>query len=298
MSHVGFIGLGKMGAPMAANIVKAGRTVRGFDLIPVLCEEASRNGVDIAASELEVADGAAAIVTMLPSGPHVLAALDDMLPAISGDTLVIDCSTIDIVSAQRMHERVRSVGALCLDAPVSGGVAGATAGALTFLCGGGEAAFDAARPLLEMMGANIILCGGAGMGQAAKLCNNMILGATMIATAEAFVLGEKLGLSHQALFNAVAISSGQSWSLIKYCPVPGPVPASPANNNYEPGFMSALMLKDLTLAQDAAAAAALATPLGAMAQQMFARFNVLGHGREDFSGIINMIRDRGNISSS
>lgn len=290
MSHVAFIGLGKMGAPMAANMVKAGRAVRGFDLVPALCAEAAENGVEIAGSALEAASGAAAIVTMLPAGRHVLAAMDDIAPALSHHTLVIDCSTIDIASARRLHQLVGAAGALSVDAPVSGGVAGAIAGTLTFLCGGSEAAFAAARPLLETMGANVLLCGGAGMGQAAKLCNNMILGATMIATAEAFVLGEKLGLSHQALFDAVAISSGQSWSLTKYCPVAGPVPASPANSGYKPGFMASLMLKDLKLAQEAASEAGVATPLGALSKQLFALYNAQGRGSEDFSGIINMIR--------
>jgi 3-hydroxyisobutyrate dehydrogenase len=290
MSPVAFIGLGKMGAPMAANLAKAGHEVRGFDLARDACAAVERQGVAVAASAREAAAGAAAVITMLPAGAHVLAALDDVLPTLRAGSLVIDCSTIDVASARRIHERVAATGANCVDAPVSGGVAGARAGALTFLCGGSEAAFEAARPFLEAMGKNIVRSGGPGLGQAAKLCNNMILGATMIVTAEAFVLGERLGLSHQALFDAVSISSGQSWSLTSYCPVPGPVPASPANSGYQPGFMAALMLKDLKLSQDAASEAGVATPLGATARQLFALFNALGHGAEDFSAIINLIR--------
>ena len=289
MTHIAVIGLGRMGAPMAGNLVKAGREVYGFDLVPALCENAARQGVVIAASAQEAAVGATAVITMLPAGAHVLAVLNDILPALGTRSLFVDCSTIDIASARRVHELVGATGAFCVDAPVSGGMAGAGAGTLTFMCGGDDAAFAAAAPILENMGKKIIHCGAAGMGQAAKLCNNMILGATMIATAEAFVLGERLGLTHQALFDAVSISSGQSWSLTNYCPVPGPVPASPANAGYQPGFMASLMLKDLKLAQEAASDAGVATPVGAMAAQLFALYNALGHGAEDFSGIINMI---------
>jgi 3-hydroxyisobutyrate dehydrogenase len=293
MSHIAFIGLGRMGAPMAANLARAGWEVRGFDLVKELREAASRDGVAIVASAREAATGASAVITMLPAGAHVLATLDDIATTLDATSLVIDCSTIDIEDARLVHERVEATGAACVDAPVSGGVAGAQAAALTIMCGGDDAAFGAAQPILAKMGAKILHCGGAGMGLAAKLCNNMILGATMIVTAEAFVLGQKLGLSSQALFEAASLSSGQSWSLTQYCPVPGPVPASPANAGYKPGFMASLMLKDLRLAQAAASGSAVATPLGAMAEQIFALYNALGHGTDDFSGIITMIRGGG-----
>jgi 3-hydroxyisobutyrate dehydrogenase len=290
MSHVAFIGLGNMGAPMAANLAKAGRRVRGFDLVAALCDGAARQGVEIAISTIDAARGADVVITMLRSGSQVLDVAAEIAPSLTSASLLVDCSTIDIASAQRLHEIVAATGALCVDAPVSGGVAGARDAALTFLCGGNADAMMAATPILREMGKNVVHCGGAGMGQAAKLCNNMVLGATMIVTAEAFVLGEKLGLSHQALYDALSISSGQSWSLTRYCPVPGPVPSSPANTGYRPGFMASLMLKDLNLAQSVATAVGAATPVGSAAAQLFALYNALGHGGEDFSGVINLIR--------
>lgn len=292
MSHIAFFGLGRMGAPMAANLVRAGHAVRGFDLVRELRQASARDGVAIAGSAREAAAGALAIIAMLPAGAHVNAVLDDIVDTLGPGSLLIDCSTIDVEDARRLHARVAAMGANCIDAPVSGGVAGAQGAALTFMCGGEENAFQAAKPILAKMGAHVLHCGGAGMGQATKLCNNMILGVTMIVTAEAFVLAEKLGVSSQALFDAVSISSGQSWSLTKYCPVPGPVPTSPANAGYKPGFMVSLMLKDLKLAQSAAGGAAVATPMGAMAKQIYALYEGLGHGGEDFSGIIKMIRGR------
>jgi 3-hydroxyisobutyrate dehydrogenase len=248
--------------------------------------------VSIAASAKEALDCADVVVTMLPGGQHVLSVWVDLLPHAGKGTLFIDSSTIDVDSARGIHELAGKEGMLSVDAPVSGGTAGARAGTLTFMCGAAEAAFAAAKPVLEKMGRKIILCGGAGAGQAAKICNNLILGATMIATAEAFVLAEKLGLSHQALFDVASRSSGQSWSLTNYCPVPGLVPGSPANNGYKPGFAAALMLKDLKLAQQAAANTGAATPLGATAMQLYALFNAWGEGSADFSGIINMIRGK------
>ena len=230
---------------------------------------------------------------MLPAGRHVLAAHADFLPAAPHGALVIDCSTIDVESAKRAHEMGASAGVPTLDAPVSGGVGGATAGTLTFMCGGSDEAFARAKPILEAMGERIVHCGGPGAGQAAKICNNMILGATMIATCEAFALAEKLGLSAQALFDVASTSSGQSWSLTSYCPVPGPVPASPANRDYKPGFAAALMLKDLRLAQEAAAGVGAVTPLGAEAAQLYALFVAAGHGGDDFSGVINFLRGAG-----
>jgi 3-hydroxyisobutyrate dehydrogenase len=290
MTKIAFIGLGNMGAPMAANLVKAGHVVTGFDLVEAQRAAAVATGVAIAQSGREAVAGADAIVTMLPAGRHVLASWADFLPAAQRGSLVIDCSTIDVDSAKRAHETGREAGVLTLDAPVSGGVGGASAGTLTFMCGGSDEAFANAKPLLEAMGKRIVHCGGPGAGQAAKICNNMILGATMIATCEAFALAEKLGLSAQALFDVASTSSGQSWSLTSYCPVPGPVPASPANRDYKPGFAATLMLKDLRLAQEAAASVGAVTPLGAEAAQLYALFVAAGHGGDDFSGVINFLR--------
>jgi 3-hydroxyisobutyrate dehydrogenase len=290
MSKIAFLGLGNMGGPMAANLVKAGNAVAGFDLVEAARQTASASGVAIAGTAREAVAGADAVVTMLPAGRHVLAAWADFLPAAQEGALVIDSSTIDVDSAKRAHEAGAAAGVLTLDAPVSGGVVGATAGTLTFMCGGSDEAFARAKPILEAMGKRIVHCGGPGAGQAAKICNNMILGATMIATCEAFALAEKLGLSHQALYDVASTSSGQSWSLTSYCPVPGPVPASPANRDYKPGFAASLMLKDLRLAQEAAASVAAVTPLGAEAAQLYALFVAAGHGGDDFSGVINFLR--------
>ena len=290
MSKIAFLGLGNMGAPMAANLVKAGHAVVGFDLVEAAKQAAAVAGATIAASGREAVRDVEVVVTMLPAGKHVLQAWADLLPAASKGALIIDSSTIDVDSAKSAHEAGAAAGMLTLDAPVSGGVGGATAGTLTFMCGGSAEAFDRAKPILEAMGKRIVHCGGAGMGQAAKICNNMILGATMIATSEAFVLGEKIGLSTQALFDVASTSSGQSWSLTNYCPAPGPVPASPANRGYKPGFAATLMLKDLRLAQEAAAGVGAATPLGAEAAQLYALFVAAGHGGDDFSGVINFLR--------
>jgi 3-hydroxyisobutyrate dehydrogenase len=290
MTKIAFIGLGNMGAPMAANLVKAGHVVAGFDLVEAQRASAAATGVAIAQSGREAVAGADAIVTMLPAGRHVLASHADFLPAATRGTLVIDCSTIDVESAKRAHEAGTAAGTLTLDAPVSGGVGGASAGTLTFMCGGADQAFAMAKPILEAMGKRIVHCGGPGAGQAAKICNNMILGATMIVTCEAFALADKLGLSAQALFDVASTSSGQSWSLTNYCPVPGPVPASPANRGFKPGFAASLMLKDLRLAQEAAASVGAATPLGAEAAQLYALFVAAGHGGDDFSGVINFLQ--------
>jgi 3-hydroxyisobutyrate dehydrogenase len=290
MANIAFIGLGNMGAPMAANLVKAGHAVQAFDLVDAAKTAAAASGVRIAPSAREAVAEADAIVTMLPAGKHVLASHAEFLPAAPKGALVIECSTIDVDSARKAHEAGQASGALTLDAPVSGGVGGATAGTLTFMCGGSEEAFARAKPILENMGKRIVHCGGPGAGQAAKICNNMILGATMIVTSEAFVLAEKLGLSAQALFDVASTASGQSWSLTSYCPVPGPVPASPANRGYKPGFAAALMLKDLRLAQEAAASVGAATPLGAEAAQLYALYVAAERGGDDFSGIINFLR--------
>src|SRR5450432_2767945 len=292
MTAIAFIGLGNMGGPMAANLVKAGHRVVGYDLVEKSRQEAATTGVAIAASAREAVASADIVLTMLPAGRHVIAAWGDILPAARRWALFIDSSTIDVDSARRAHEAGAAAGMACLDAPVSGGVGGASAGTLTFMAGGADAAFAAGKPILEAMGKRIVHCGGAGAGQAAKICNNMILGATMIVTCEAFVLAEKLGLSPQALFDVASTSSGQSWSLTSYCPVPGTVPASPANNGYKPGFAAALMLKDLKLAQEAALASGATTPLGAEAAQLYALFAAAGHSGEDFSGIVNFLRGR------
>jgi 3-hydroxyisobutyrate dehydrogenase len=290
MTKIAFLGLGNMGAPMAANLVKAGCSVQGFDLVDAATAAAAASGVSIAGSAHDAVRNADVVVTMLPAGKHVLASWSDFLPAAPKGALVIDCSTIDVDSAKRAHAAGGAAGALTLDAPVSGGVGGATAGTLTFMCGGSPEAFAKAKPILENMGKRIVHCGAEGMGQAAKICNNMILGATMIVTSEAFALAEKLGLSAQALFDVASTSSGQSWSLTNYCPVPGPVPASPANRGYKPGFAASLMLKDLRLAQEAAGSVGASTPLGAEAAQLYALFVAAGHGGDDFSGVIKFLR--------
>ena len=290
MTTIAFIGLGNMGGPMAANLVKAGHEVLGVDLVAALREAAAREGVGVANSAVEAVSRADVAITMLPAGKHVVAVWSEIIGAAKQGALLIDSSTIDVESARRAHALAKGAGLLSIDAPVSGGVGGAKAATLTFMCGGASDAFAAAKPILEKIGKRIVHCGDAGAGQAAKICNNMILGATMIVTAEAFVLAEKLGLSHQALFDVASTSSGQSWSLTSYCPVPGPVPASPANNGYRPGFAAALMLKDLKLAQEAALASGATTPLGAEAAQLYALFNAAGHASDDFSGIINFLR--------
>ena len=290
MATIAFIGLGNMGNPMAANLVKAGHTVHGFDLMPENLEAASRNGITVMANAVATVKDADVIVTMLPAGKHVLSVYEDIAPKAGKGALLIDSSTIDVESARKAHAIAARHDLLSIDAPVSGGVGGATAGTLTFMAGGSKDAFAKAEPVLEPMAGRVVHCGDAGAGQAAKICNNMILGISMIGVGEAFVLAEKLGLSHQALFDVASTSSGQCWSLSTYCPVPGPVPTSPANNSYKPGFAAALMLKDLKLSQEAAQAAGAVTPLGAEATQLYALFDQMGNGGVDFSGIINFLR--------
>jgi 3-hydroxyisobutyrate dehydrogenase len=290
MSKIAFIGLGNMGLPMARNLAKAGHHLTGFEIVPAAIEAARAAGLavndDTAISKAEI------IITMLPNGKLVLDAYAKLLPAAAKGTLFIDSSTIDVASARQAHAQAAAAGMASLDAPVSGGTGGAAAGTLTFMAGGTEQAFVTAKPILELMGKKIVHCGEGGAGQAAKICNNMILGISMIAVGEAFVLAEKLGLSHQALYDVASTSSGQCWSLTTYCPVPGPVPASPANNNYQPGFAAALMLKDLRLSQEAAEAAGAATALGEHAARLYEHFVEAGQANSDFSGIINMIRSK------
>jgi 3-hydroxyisobutyrate dehydrogenase len=290
MTTIAFIGLGNMGNPMAANLVKAGHIVQGFDLMPENLAAARDNGVVVMASAGAAVRGAEAVVTMLPAGVHVLGVYREVAPECAAGTLMIDSSTIDIDAARKAHAIAAEHGLASVDAPVSGGTGGAAAGTLTFMAGGSAEAFARAQPILEPMAGRIVHCGDAGTGQAAKICNNMILGISMIGVAEAFVLAEKIGLSHQSLFDVASTSSGQCWSLTSYCPVPGPVPASPANRDYVPGFAASLMLKDLKLAQDAARSAGAVTPLGAEAAQIYALFAAMGHGDTDFSGIIRMLR--------
>jgi 3-hydroxyisobutyrate dehydrogenase len=290
MTNIAFIGLGNMGGPMAANLVKAGHAVAGFDLIAASRDASKADGVAIASTAVDAVKEASVIVTMLPAGKHVLSVWHEILPHVAKGSLIIDSSTIDVESAVQAHALAAKHGIASIDAPVSGGTGGAKAATLTFMAGGAATAFAAAKPVLEQMGKKIVHCGGAGAGQAAKICNNMILGISMIGVCEAFTLAEKLGLSHQALFDVASTSSGQCWSLTSYCPVPGPVPTSPANNGYKPGFAAALMLKDLRLSQEASKAAGASTPLGAHAEEIYAAFEEAGHGGVDFSGIINLLR--------
>ncbi|CAN7717593.1 3-hydroxyisobutyrate dehydrogenase [Rhizobium leguminosarum] len=292
MARIAFIGLGNMGGPMAANLVKSGHEVLGFDLAASVLKAAEESGVKPASNASQAVKDVEIIITMLPQGRHVLTAWTDILQSAAQGTLVIDCSTIDVESSRKAHEMAQAASCLSLDAPVSGGTGGATAGTLTFMAGGSEDAFAKAKPILEAMGKKIVHCGEAGAGQAAKICNNMILGISMVGVCEAFVLAEKLGLSHQALFDVASTSSGQCWSINTYCPVPGPVPTSPANNDYKPGFAAALMLKDLRLSQEAALASGASTPLGAEAAQLYALFEKQGNGGRDFSAIIEMFREK------
>lgn len=293
MAKIGFIGLGNMGGPMARNLVAKGHDLKVFDL----AEDAVKGLEDAGAKRSSSAAGAArnvdVVVTMLPAGKHVKGVYMDaggVIESAAPGTLFIDCSTIDVDTAREVAEAAEKKGFVMVDAPVSGGVAAAAAGTLTFMVGGSEDGFKQAEPILAGMGKAIIHAGGHGNGQAAKICNNMILGITMIATCEAFVLGEKLGLDHQKLYDIASRASGQSWSLTSYCPVPGPVPTSPANNEYKPGFAAAMMLKDLRLSQDAAHSAGASTPLGEDALALYERFAGKDGGDIDFSGIINMLR--------
>jgi len=290
MATIAFIGLGNMGGPMAANLVKAGHRVTAFDLVAASRDQAKSDGAAIGESSVATVKGADVVITMLPAGKHVISVWNEVIPAMAKGTLIIDCSTIDVESAKAAHALAAKHGLASVDAPVSGGTGGAKGATLTFMCGGDDKAFAAAKPVLENMGKKIVHCGGAGAGQATKICNNMMLAISMIGVGEAFVLAEKLGLSHQALFDVASTSSGQCWALTSYCPVPGPVPASPANNGYKPGFAAALMVKDLTLAQDAASAAGAVTPLGKHAQEIYKAFDAAGNGGVDFSGIIQQVR--------
>ena len=294
MSRIAFIGLGNMGGPMAANLIKAGHSVTGSDLASSALEKLVAAGGKAAENPVDAVRDADVVVTMLPSGREVRALYlgpSGIIATVPAGALLVDCSTVDVESARAVETAARDRGLAMIDAPVSGGTVGAAAATLTFMCGGSDDAFARARPLLETMGKTIVHAGGPGNGQAAKICNNMILGITMIATSEAFVLAEKLGLDAQKLFDISSRSSGQSWSMTTYCPVPGPVPTSPANRDYAPGFTAAMMLKDLKLAQDAARASGAATPLGAEAAALYERFATSGGAGVDFSGIIRHLRE-------
>jgi len=288
MASIGFLGLGNMGRPMAENLVRAGHRVHGFDLSPAALGAFAAIGGLAAGSAGEVVADAEIVISMLPAGPHVrkaYTAQGGVLDAAVPGALLIDCSTIDVETARAVAAAAGSRGFAMIDAPVSGGTGGAAAGTLTFMVGGGDEAVLRARPILEKMGKTIVHCGAAGTGQAAKICNNMILGITMIAVSEAFALAENLGLEAQKLFDVSAKSSGQCWSLTNYCPVPGPVPTSPANRDYQAGFTVDMMLKDLKLAQQAAQAAGAATPLGAEAASLYQLLALSGAGAKDFSAM-------------
>lgn len=285
---VAFIGLGNMGGPMAQNLVKAGHEVVGFDLV------ARPDGVTIAGSVAEACEGAEVAITMLPNGAILRAVAADVIPALPKGATLVDCSTVDVESARAVATDAVAAGLGAIDAPVSGGIKGAADGTLTFMAGGSEAAFAAAKPLLDIMGQKAVHCGASGAGQAAKICNNMILGITMLGTCEAFALADKLGLDRQAMFDVVSTSSGYSWTMNAYCPAPGVGPQSPADNDYKPGFASELMLKDLGLSQTAAEACDADTPMGALAKSLYAQFveNEGGAGK-DFSAVLPWFASRG-----
>ncbi|MHA0329143.1 3-hydroxyisobutyrate dehydrogenase [Sphingomonas aquatilis] len=290
MARVAFIGLGNMGGGMAANLAKAGHDVRAFDLSQDALDKAKAAGCLPVASAAEAVDGAEAIVTMLPAGSHVEGVYNDaVFGRAQPSAILIDCSTIDVATARRVAEAAAAKGLTAVDAPVSGGIAAANGGTLTFMVGGSAEGFDRAQPYLAQMGKAVIHAGASGSGQAAKMANNMLLGATMIATCEAFRLAERLGLDPQTFYDISSVSSGQSWSMTSYCPVPGVGPETPADRDYQGGFAAALMLKDLRLAMQAADEAGASTPLGAHAAQLYEAFVADGHGGTDFSGIIKTL---------
>ncbi len=286
MMTVGFIGLGNMGAPMAVNLAKAGYNLLAFDLVEAARENVRRSGIVIAPDAPTCVRGRDIAITMLPAGRHVLDVFREIVPAMKKDSLLIDCSTIDVTSARSAHGLAEAAGLPSLDAPVSGGVAGATAATLTFMAGGSDTAFARGEPVLGAMGKRVVHCGPGGAGQAAKICNNMLLGISMIGACESFALAAKLGLDRQKLFDVISTSSGNCWSVSTYCPVPGVGPKSPADNDYKPGFAAALMFKDLLLAQDAAASVGAATPLGTAAASLYAEMVKAGEGDRDFSAML------------
>ncbi|ALE82501.1 3-hydroxyisobutyrate dehydrogenase [Pseudonocardia sp. HH130629-09] len=291
MSTIAVIGLGNMGGPMAANLVSAGHDVRGFDLAEQACATASAAGVTVAGSGTEAVREAEVVITMLPAGQHVLTAYDELLPASADGAVFVDCSTIDATSARTAHEKAAAAGRRSVDAPVSGGVVGAEGGTLTFMAGGETDAVQAAGPILAVLGKRTVHCGPGGAGQVAKMCNNMVLGVSMIAVSEAFVLAERQGLDPQALFDVMSTSSGQCWAVSTNCPVPGPVPGSPANREFAGGFAAPLMLKDLRLADAAADEAGLTLRLGRTATERYTEFVDREDRVRDFSAIIEDVRE-------
>jgi 3-hydroxyisobutyrate dehydrogenase len=294
MADIGFIGVGNMGAPMAINLARAGHDVRVFDLLPEALLEPVAAGARAAMSPADAVADREMVITMLPAGEHVREVyLQTLAGELAPVTLAIDCSTIDVASARAVHDALRSSGVDVLDAPVSGGIMGAAAGTLAFMVGGSEEAFQRARPMLEVMGANIVHTGGPGTGQAAKICNNMMLGIQMLAVCEGFSLADRLGLDRQVLFDVASKASGQSWALTSYCPVPGPVPASPANNGYKAGFSTAMMLKDLRLSQAAAEDVQANTRMAALATEIFAAFDAGGASQRDFSAVFEAVSGEG-----
>ncbi|WJL96780.1 3-hydroxyisobutyrate dehydrogenase [Microbacterium sp. ET2] len=289
--RIAFLGLGHMGAPMARNLAAAGNEVIGFDVSSAARESAAAAGLPVVDTPHEAVAAASVVVTMFQTGRQVIDAYEGaLLSAAAADTLFVDCSTISVEDARTAHDLAEAAGHRALDAPVSGGVVGAENATLAFMVGGSEDDFAAAEPLLSVMGRRVVHCGGAGLGQAAKVCNNMILAASQIAVAEAFVLGERLGLSHQALFDVASNASGQCWALTTNCPVPGPVPTSPANRDYQPGFAGSLMAKDLGLAADAIAETGVDARVGLLARDLYRAFADGPGAGQDFSGIITMIR--------
>jgi len=286
---IGFIGLGNMGAPMAANLAKAGHRVTGYDVVGTTAD-----GVSVAKELADAASGMDVVITMLPNGSILRQVAAEAIPLMPQGALFMDCSTVDVESARNTSQAAEDAGLLAIDAPVSGGIGGAAGGTLTFMAGGSDAAFAKAKPLFDIMGQKAVHCGGAGAGQAAKICNNMILGATMIATCEAFALADKLGLDRQKMFDVVSTSSGYSWSMNAYCPAPGVGPQSPADNGYAPGFAAELMLKDLGLSQQAAEIVDADTPMGALANDLYQQFveDEDGKGR-DFSAMLPRFEKRG-----
>jgi 3-hydroxyisobutyrate dehydrogenase len=292
MATIGFIGLGNMGLPMASNLVKAGHRVQGFDMAEAQVKTLADSGGVAADTAAGAVDGAEVVVTMLPAGEHVRTVYgESVIGRVPKGTLLIDCSTIDVDSARAVAADAEEAGLPMVDAPVSGGVAGAAGGTLTFMVGGPDEAFRLAEPYLQAMGKTIVHAGGPGNGQAAKICNNMILGISMIGVSEAFTMAEKLGLDTAKLFAISSKSSGQCWSMTNYCPVPGLVEAAPSNRDFKPGFSASMMLKDLTLAEDAAQSVHAATPLGHEAARLYRDYVESGHGALDFSGIIQMLRE-------
>jgi 3-hydroxyisobutyrate dehydrogenase len=295
MARIGFVGLGNMGLPMAQNLIKAGHQVEGVDVTTAATDRLKAAGGAVAETHKIAAARADVVITMLPAGQHVREVYlgsGGIIENANAGTLLIDCSTIDVETARAVAAAAEGKGLLMLDAPVSGGVAGAAAGTLTFMVGGPERAYDRALSILQHMGRTIVHAGGAGNGQAAKICNNMILGVSMIAVSEGFLLAEKLGLDAQKLFDIASKSSGQTWAMTGYCPVPGLVPTSPANRDYQAGFTTAMMLKDMKLSQDAAKAAGAKTPMGAAAAALYGQYADSGEAGRDFSGIIQFLRGK------